>query len=185
MKDKNGREHEPPGSSIGGQFTSNDGDKLLEAVRKYEFNLPNIIEKTVPSIKPKDKNAVPKDEFFGERFDGYVGADAIEKLLQEKRGYVRGAFYRKEVGDIDLVWGNENAGLNHLIQRRDKAYKSGEGKISGLDMARKIPEIIEKGTFYDDNDDKIHIDFEEYRVAICPKYYNEKVNWIITAYDLK
>ena len=152
----------------------------------YNIEDGRYTEVKVKTVTAKQrKENISKEEFFGERFDGYVGADAIKKLLQEKRGYVKGAFYRKEVGDIDLVWGNDDAGLKHLIQRRDKAFQSGEGKISGLDMVRKIPEIMEKGTFYNDKDDKLHIDFDGYKVAICPKYYNEKINWIITAYDLK
>ena len=42
---------------------------------------------------------------LGEEFKGYKGQEAVNKLLQEKRGHVKGAFHREDMGDIDLLWG--------------------------------------------------------------------------------
>ncbi|EAJ5692894.1 hypothetical protein IO424_000218 [Campylobacter fetus] len=51
------------------------------------------------------------------------GSNAIKKLLVEKQGQVAGAFERKELGDIDLVWGKydtntgDGYGLSKIIQK--------------------------------------------------------------------
>ncbi|MCR2116238.1 hypothetical protein CUPS3781_09595, partial [Campylobacter upsaliensis] len=44
-------------------------------------------------------------EEFGENFEGFKGKEAVLKLLEEKRGQIKGAFYKEGLGDIDLVWG--------------------------------------------------------------------------------
>jgi hypothetical protein len=50
-------------------------------------------------------------EFWGEKFEGFKGQEAINKLLQEKRGHIPAAFHRDDIGDIALIWGDEKAGL--------------------------------------------------------------------------
>ena len=59
-----------------------------------------------------------KEGFYGEEFKGVKGKAAVDRLMKEKRGHVKGAFTRKDIGDIDLVWGNEGMGLAHIIKRR-------------------------------------------------------------------
>ena len=86
------------------------------------------------------------DNLLGEEFKGYKGQDAVDKLLKEKRGHVKNAFTRPEIGGIDLVWGDENGGLLHTIMRRDKMLRNGTGNISGLDMAKKYRILLKKVT---------------------------------------
>ncbi len=49
---------------------------------------------------------------------------AINKLLETKKGFVAGAFYKEGLGDIDLVWGNKDYGLEHILKRREKQAKN-------------------------------------------------------------
>ncbi len=188
IKDDKGNLHD----ENNGQFTGKENsayklEKLQEAEKIYssESNGETAEYKTVrediPSNKGKSRS---KGEFFGEEFTGVKGAEAIEKLLKEKRGHVKNAFVRPEIGSIDLVWGDENGGLLHTIQKRDKLLAKGTGHISGLDMARKIPEIIEKGKFDIDERDRPGFIYNNYRVAIRPTYYKEKLNWIVTALEI-
>ena len=125
-----------------------------------------------------------KEQFFGVEYKGVKGKAAIDKLLQEKQGHVKAAFYRKEVGDIDLVWGHEFSGLKHVIILRDEQKATGEGKMSGLEMANKIPEIIDKGQFIVDNDNRLKFELGDYRVGINPNYDGEKLNWIVSAMEI-
>ena len=76
-----------------------------------------------------------KDNFIGKEFQGIKGKDAIEKLLQEKHGYVKNAFERNEIGDIALVWGNKNVGLLHALLKRGR-LKEEKGHISGIEMVK-------------------------------------------------
>lgn len=160
--------------------------------------MQKLTEKSESKEKPKDrrkaaliqlqlfakKKKKDKDEFFGTEYKGVKGADAIEKLLQEKQGHVKNAFERKEVGGIDLVWGDKDGGLLHTIMKRDRLLEQGKGNITGLDMVRKIPEIIEKGMFDIDEKDRPYVQFDNYKVSLRTKYDGEKINWIVTAMEI-
>lgn len=160
----------------GGRFTSSDGfGGTHEATEAEKTNLKN---RGISAKKGKSK-----DEFFGEEFKGFKGKDAIEKLLKEKRGHIKNAFERPEIGGIDLVWGDKNGGLLHTIQKRDRLLMEGIGHISGLDMARKIPEIIEKGDFNIDEQDRPGFVFDNCRVAVRPSFDGQKVIWVVSALE--
>ncbi|WP_166739660.1 hypothetical protein [Campylobacter sp. US33a] len=63
---------------------------------------------------------------FGTNYAEYYhdGTRAIKKLMLEKQGQVAGAFHRKDLGDIDLVWGDGNFGLSHIINKRSKQWNN-------------------------------------------------------------
>lgn len=170
IKDNNGDLH----SEENGHYIRKSASELRKELMQ---EIPN---KNLPPTKGK---SITQEEFFGEEFKGVKSAAAIDKLLQEKRGHVKNAFERPEIGGIDLVWGDENGGLLHTIQKRDKLYASGKGTITGLQMAKKIPVIIEKGEFGQDEKGRLNIDYENYRVGLTAAFYNNKVNWIVTAME--
>ncbi|EGL3837826.1 hypothetical protein IQ299_001476, partial [Campylobacter upsaliensis] len=64
-----------------------------------------------------------KDE-FGVNFEGFKGKEAIEKLLEEQRGQVKGAFYKEGLGEIDLVWGDKNYGLEHILNKHGGEFEN-------------------------------------------------------------
>lgn len=55
---------------------------------------------------------------FGQPFRGYHGTEAINKLKNERRGYIPSAFHRDDIGNIDLIYGNDCIGLKHIIKER-------------------------------------------------------------------
>ena len=81
-----------------------------------------------------------KDE-FGVNFEGFKGKEAIEKLLEEQRGQVKGAFYKEGLGEIDLVWGDSKKGLSHILEQRTKQW----GEEKALKFISHLNENIEKG----------------------------------------
>lgn len=158
-----------------------DGRFTNGGAKEYRQNTPyEEITKETKNIR-KGKN---KDEFFGVEYTGFKSREAVDKLLQEKQGHVKGAFHRKEVGDIDLVWGDESAGLAHVIKRRDEMLTSGKGTISGLEMVKKIPDIIENGGFVIDEHDRLSFQFNGLKVGIKPTYFEEKLNWVVSAMEI-
>ena len=149
--------------------------RIAEARTEYKKSREDI-----PSNKGKNKSI---DEFFGEEFVGVKGADAIEKLLKEKHGHIKNAFERPEIGGIDLVWGDEHGGLLHTINQRDKMLNKGTGTVSGIDMAKKIPVIIDRGAFCINEKDRPEFELDGYKVVIKPTFDGKKLNWIITAME--
>ncbi|ELM6780634.1 hypothetical protein Q2X75_001749, partial [Campylobacter upsaliensis] len=53
----------------------------------------------------------------------------------------KGAFYKEGLGEIDLVWGDENFGLRHIIEQRTKQW----GEEKALKFISHLNENIEKG----------------------------------------
>ncbi|WP_390619955.1 DUF3519 domain-containing protein, partial [Helicobacter pylori] len=84
------------------------------------------------------------------------GLGAINKLLETKKGFIAGAFYKEGLGDIDLVWGTPKTkdsngyGLAHILEKREKQYKrlgltNEQAKERTKELLKQIPEVIEKG----------------------------------------
>ena len=157
-------------------------EKSTSELRKSQ--IIEVEEDNKVEVKSAKRKAKSKEEFFGKEHKGVKGMAAVEKLLQEQNGHVKAAFYRKEVGDIDLPWGDESGGLAHVIKRRDEKRADGVGTISGIEMVKKIPDIVENGVFSMDDIGRLKIEKDGFRVGIAPAYLGEKVNWVVTAMEI-
>lgn len=114
---------------------------------------------------------------LGENFEGYKGQKAIYKLLIEKRGHIKDAFYRDEIGSISLLWGDDTLGLQHIIKEREK-----QG-INIDDFLSDITDVIEKGKFLKINTKGRH----EFKlgnkvVIIETREINKNITFLLTAY---
>ncbi|EAI7391332.1 DUF3519 domain-containing protein, partial [Campylobacter upsaliensis] len=116
-------------------------------------------------------------EAFGENFAGYKGKEAIEKLLEEQRGQVRGAFYKEGLGEIDLVWGDKNYGLEHILNKHGGEFKN---------LARELSEAVENGKIVKDDKGRLRLEYENKIVGIKDNWKGEKTaHWVVTAYVKK
>lgn len=119
------------------------------------------------------------------------GLGAINKLLETKKGFVAGAFYKEGLGDIDLVWGNKDYGLEHILKRResdaiDKGMSKEEAKKYALEIINNIPNIISNGKLSKDDLGRLKIEFKNQRVGLNDSWKGETLNnrWVITSYEL-
>lgn len=122
----------------------------------------------------------PLAEFLGEEFKGYKGQEAIKKLLKEKRGHIKAAFHRYDIGDINLIWGNEHGGLCHLLIRRSQ-----DKKVKDLhDFVSDLAEVIEKGTPYKNKKymSRINLWHKGKIVVLDSDYDGQKMNWVVTGF---
>ncbi|EPU7273848.1 PBECR2 nuclease fold domain-containing protein, partial [Campylobacter upsaliensis] len=115
-----------------------------------------------------------KDE-FGINFEGFKGKEAIEKLLEEQRGQVKGAFYKEGLGEIDLVWGDENFGLRHIIEQRTKQW----GEEKALKFISHLNENIEKGQIVEVQKGRAAIKTDLTTIILDKKENN---NFVLTAF---
>ncbi|EAK0457308.1 hypothetical protein YZ50_00770 [Campylobacter upsaliensis] len=139
-----------------------------------------IRQENKPSVKPLDE--------FGVNFEGFKGKEAVDKLLSEKRGQVKGAFYKEGLGEIDLVWGDENFGLRHILERRKEDFiKQGldenEALERALEFVKKIPQIIEQGEVKV-GVNRAFVDTKDDRALIALDYKGKDKKWVITAYKM-
>ena len=124
---------------------------------------------------------------FGNIYNQFKGKvkEAFDFLMKHKGGDLLGVFHRKDVGDIDLVWGDENGGLAHILHKH-----VGEGKsFANVDEAMShIQNIIETGKNDFEDGDKIVFRKGSELVTVRKNFREggKKIadkNWVLTAYD--
>lgn len=141
------------------------------------------VKKDIPSALrgkiEKELNIQPLKE-FGENYAEYYhdGKGALQKLLIEKQGQVSGAFHRKDLGDIDLVWGevtdkikHKGYGLAHIIDKHPE-----------LDL-KLISDIVDKGKLNNQNNIRYRIEYKNYIIGLSSEYKGNKRTFIITAFE--
>ena len=155
-KDQNGMLHDEGN----GQFTSG-GDS--------GFNKPDT-----------DSVSGEMTKEFGEAFTGLKGKQAIDKLLQEKRGFVPNAFERSDLGGIHLIWGDDERGLQHIIKRR------AETKQDINKLFDNLTDVIEKGLIsYNARTGRFEINKNDHVAIISPTYKNERFQFVLTAFEIR
>ena len=130
---------------------------------------------------------------FGDIYDGFKGKvkEAFNFLTTHKSGDLLGVFSRKDVGDIDLVWGDraKNQGLDHIIDKHIERYHD----FANIDEAMNvIDDVINNGTINEKKSrwDKVILEKDGYMVVISKNVRDEKgnivnsnKNWVVTAFD--
>ena len=166
--DRNGAEHDKNGLFTG---NGNSGGNIAPESEVYAKS---------PTT---EENSTPLDitEILGEEFIGYKGTDAVNKLLGEKRGYIKGAFRNKTFGDIALLYGDETLGLCHIIAQRKKQGFTDE-KIK--DLLGSLDDVITNGKVEPSKTG--NETFEVYKdgevAIISPKLNGNHFTFVLTAY---
>ncbi|EAK1591870.1 DUF3519 domain-containing protein, partial [Campylobacter upsaliensis] len=167
-------------------------EQFLEAKRIEQARIKEEERARINAIKTAQENAYNAQEAnlgndilepsslkedFGENFAGYKGKEAVEKLLEEQRGQVKGAFYKEGLGEIDLVWGDKNYGLEHILNKHGGEFKN---------LARELSEAVENGKIVKDDKGRLRLEYENKIVGIKDNWKGEKTaHWVVTAYVKK
>ena len=145
-----------------------------------------------PDLHPRDENgqftdgnaesSVKKDitDLLGEEIKGVHGRDAVEALIEKESGYVKNAFHRDEIGDIDLIWGDETFGLSHIIKRRleeDEDVDDILENLSSLVNTGKVKRIKKEG-----QEERFIISKDIYRAIISTELKGNKIRYVLTAF---
>ncbi|WP_390545688.1 DUF3519 domain-containing protein [Helicobacter pylori] len=173
---------------------------LLMANREPNENNPTLkrLIEAVKDMQKESEKGIKKQKLdapseWGHNYSEFKGdgLGAINKLLETKKGFVAGAFYKEGLGDIDLVWGNKDYGLEHILKRResdaiDKGMSKEEAKKYALEIINNIPNIISNGKLSKDDLGRLKIEFENQRVGLNDSWKGETLNnrWVITSYEL-
>ena len=114
--------------------------------------------------------------------------DAIKHLKKVENGECTKALYRKDVGYIDLVWGEHNSqtnngyGLKHIIEKHGD-----EVKQLGFEIDDFIPLAVQYGLFDEkrSSDKKIILSNKMFRVVIAQKWNGKSKTFLLTTFDLR
>lgn len=164
-----------------------------EIIDTYFFATEEIFKELRAGIE-KYADIVPLAEFGTNYAEFYHDSiRAVKKLLAEKQGQVAGAFYRDDLGDITLTWGDSKQGLAHIIERRtqdniDKLkLDEKEARQKALDFVKnELSEIIKNGEieFSDTSKpQKAFLHFEDKKTVIALNYNSIQEKWVLTAYQ--
>lgn len=161
------------GSEADATIISQKGNLINEATKQEDLS----------SLRAKieqENNIVPIKEFGTNYAEFYHdGKGAIDKLLTEREGQVAGAFYRKELGDITLPWGEVSQSGNKI-----KGY--GLAKIikkHGVEILNELPNVFKTGALIKQNDVHYRIESGNYVVGLSAEFKGKKHNFVLTAFE--
>ena len=120
---------------------------------------------------------------FGDIYNQFKGKakEAFNFLISRKSGDLTGVFHRNEIGDIDLVWGDKNGGLEHILEKHinDKDFKTQEEMIGVIDDTINNGEIVKSDQYHHE------IVKDGYIVSLRKDYDGVKKNWVVTSFKLQ
>jgi len=123
---------------------------------------------------------------FGNIYNSFKGMpqEAFWFLINHQEGDLVGVFSRNDIGDVDLVWGDDSCGVCHILLRHIS-----EKDFPTIDqMILAITDIVQNGNSERESPDVMVIRKGIY-VVIVRKNYRingkkpEPKNWILTAYS--
>ncbi|WP_163532741.1 RNA polymerase-binding protein DksA, partial [Helicobacter suis] len=180
------RPNTTPSLNLEGHMPSNSG---------YSPKLPTATKET--TTPPLKSQAIPHNKAFGTNFEQFYHdpKGAIAKLLETKEGQVAGAFYREDLGDIDLVWGEirdqkgklQGYGLSKIVEKHLNDFSLFEGNSAYEKLGNGLEEIVRNGKLVSNQAGVKTIilkkDKQEFRVGLTQGWKHEGDNyWIVTAY---
>ncbi len=127
-----------------------------------------------PYMKIPGMGFAPKGQ-FGSIYTRFKNkpTEAINHLLEVQKGEAKGALYRKDIGDIDLVWGKSGPngyGVAHILESH------------GENTVRNIPNIIKNGVVKKIGD-RLHIDTPDNRASVRLDWNGKEKKWVVTAFN--
>lgn len=110
---------------------------------------------------------------------------AIQYLMKMKKGECPKALYRKDIGYIDIVWGendpktNKGYGLKHIVEKHGESIKA-----LGFNIEDFIPIVVQYGNFNPKRSEphKKVYESDTFRFVVA---IDKNRNWLLTAFDLK
>ena len=180
----------PTSVTYSGEFLSSDA-KIPTLFEINEGYSKNVADEGIMFSDGKNKTGEPKPighSTFGSVYNQFKGKvlQAVKFLLNHESGDLLGVFHRNDVGDIDMVWGDEGGGLCHILNKHinDKDFPTVK------DLVSRIEDIINKGEVDErhSNADKLVLVKDGYLVTIRRNVREKGIkiadkNWVLTAYN--
>lgn len=115
---------------------------------------------------------------FGDIYDQFKGRaqEAIAFLSEKQGGEAIGALHHKDVGDIDLVWGNEGTGhsdgfgLAKLVKYHPEVLNDLQGLIDDMHVISR-------------NANRVNLGSNTHKTAVRLEWDGEKKKWLLTAFE--
>ena len=146
-----------------------------ESMEEYGYAYDKYRKADLEREKANNAPETNKTGAFGTIYTQFKGKakEAIAFLLEKKEGEAVGALHHKDIGDIDLVWGNEKAGLQKIAKKHPEVLDNLQEIIGGMHVVSESPNRIKLESTT--------------RFAVVSKEFlgKERGKWLLTAYEKK
>ena len=157
--------------------------KHLEEIKDYPGADKKIVQSEIDRLKAKEEakaksknvQGTNKTGAFGTIYTQFKGKakEAIAFLLEKKEGEAVGALHHKDIGDIDLVWGNEKAGLQKIAKKHPEVLDNLQEIIGGMHVVSESP-------------NRIKLESTTHFAVVSKEFLGkERGKWLLTAYEKK
>lgn len=112
---------------------------------------------------------------FGNVYDQFRGKvkEAVKFLLSRGEGIAKGVLTHPQVGEIDLWYGNDKAGLKKIAVKHPEVLENLQDVINNMHMVQS-------------SDNRIILESDTHRAVVSRDWFGKKTdNWLLSAYDKK
>ena len=107
-----------------------------------------------------------------DQFRGKAKA-AIDFLTKRREGVAQAALHHKDIGDIDLAWGNSKMGLEHIVSKHPDVLDGLQERLDDMDVVEA-------------SDNRVVLESNTHKAVVSKMLGQEKTpQWLLTAYEKK
>lgn len=146
-----------------------------ESMEEYGYAYDKYRKADLEREKANNALETNKTGAFGTIYTQFKGKakEAIAFLLEKKEGEAVGALHHKDIGDIDLVWGNEKAGLQKIAKKHPEVLDNLQEIIGGMHVVSESP-------------NRIKLESTTHFAVVSKEFLGkERGKWLLTAYEKK
>lgn len=172
-----------PESSFADSFEKALADKPKNALAGQASKPANALAQVNGQAKNNAFASVADDAMetgpHGPIYREYSGkpAEAIDKLISERRGEVPAVWKHPQLGPIDLVWGDKNGGMQHILEK----HILGRRDLKLEDLAQMIPDMEIDPARSDAR--SVTLISPSHRAAVRLDFDGKTKHWLVTAFE--
>ena len=158
----------------GSGSNGNEGNNVKQSEQLKPTDLRDAVKPDSAELGADEAKAKASAS-FGKIYNQFKGKAkaAIDFLLKRKEGKAVGALHHKDVGDIDIWYGDDKAGLKKIAQKHPEVLDDLQGIIDGMQVKES-------------SDNRIILESDTHRALISKDWYGKKAdNWLLSAYEKK
>ena len=148
-------------------------DEELPALMREQQRISTAIDNGEPVV-------AYNSPLFGNVYQWMRGknAEAVAFLEKQGNGYLKGVFHRDGLGDVDILWGSDRAGLNNIIDNHVRTNDDFDSAEEAMDI---IDQVITYGSIREENG-HIVAELAPFRVSLTE---SRDGTLVVTAFENK
>lgn len=150
------------------------GESLTPEEESMRQGASERVESELVKLRDMDLRPVGRG-LLGDIYDQFKGRakSAIEFLKRKKSGVAQSALHHRDIGDIDIAWGDSKMGLAHILEKHPNVVEGLQDRLDDM-------EVVES------SDNRFVLESPTHKAVVSNNWFGEKAdNWLLTAYEKK